>query len=70
MKREWLIKLRKDSGKTFKQIAEELNITQQFYCFIENGTRRPSPELAQKIADLFGFEWTKFFEKNVEEESE
>lgn len=62
-KRQWLIQMRKDSGMHFKEIAKELNITTQAYWYIENGNRRPSPELAQKIGELFKFNWTKFFEK-------
>jgi len=62
-KREWLIQMRKESGMCFKEIAKELDITTQAYWYIENGNRRPSPELAQKIGELFKFDWTKFFDK-------
>ena len=61
-KREWLIKYRKEKGYTFKYIAEQLEITTQYYSYIENGERRPSPQLAKKIGDLFGFYWGRFFE--------
>ncbi|MDE6141172.1 MAG: helix-turn-helix domain-containing protein [Bacilli bacterium] len=64
MKREWLINLRKSSGMSLKEIAQKLNITIQFYCYIENGHRRPSPELSKKIGSLFGFDWTRFFDED------
>ncbi len=64
MKREWLIEQRKMSGKTFKQIAIECGITTQFYYYIEQGTRRPSPEIAQRIAEVLQFDWTKFYKEN------
>lgn len=66
-KREWLIKYRKDKGYTFSYIANQLGITKQYYSYIENGERRPSPELAKKISDLFGFYWGKFYENSQEE---
>lgn len=33
---------------------------------IELGERRPSPELAQKLGKLLGFDWTRFFEADDE----
>lgn len=43
------------------EIAQQCKITQQYYNFIENGRRRPSPEVAQRIAKVLGFDWTLFF---------
>ena len=36
---------------------------------IELGERRPSPELAKKIAAVLGFDWTRFFEDEEDKET-
>ncbi len=61
-KREWLIKLREKKELTQEQVAILCGTTQITICHIENGARRPSPELAQKIAKILNFKWTKFYE--------
>ena len=38
-----------------------VNVSQPAYSNIENGRRRPSPEVAQRIAKVLGFDWTLFF---------
>jgi putative transcriptional regulator len=58
--RKWLIELRKGCSQT--QIAKAVGITQQMYSAIELGVRRPSVEVAKKIAAVLGFDWTRFFE--------
>ncbi|NLX86613.1 MAG: helix-turn-helix transcriptional regulator [Clostridiales bacterium] len=58
--RKWLIDIR--NGRTQAQIAKAAGITQQMYSFIELGERRPSVEVAKKIAAVMGFHWTRFFE--------
>ena len=58
--RKWLIEIR--NGRTQAQIAKEAGITQQMYSAIELGVRRPSVEVAKKIASVMGFNWTRFFE--------
>jgi len=62
--RKWLIDLRK--GYTQTQIAEAVGISQQMYSFIELGVRRPSVEVAKKIASVMGFNWTRFYEDEDE----
>ena len=62
--RKWLIELRK--GYTQTQIAEAVGITQQMYSAIELGERRPSVEVAKKIAAVMGFNWTRFFDDECE----
>lgn len=59
--RLWLKKYRMAAALSQKEISEQAGITQQFYNYIENGVRRPSPETAQKLAAILGFEWTQFF---------
>jgi len=63
--RKWLIELRKGYSQT--QIAEAVGISQQMYSAIELGERRPSVEVAKKIAAVLGFHWTKFFEDECED---
>ena len=58
--RKWLIEIR--NGRAQAQIAEAAGITQQMYSAIELGERRPSVEVAKKIAAVMGFHWTRFFE--------
>ena len=54
--REWLKKAREDKGITMKTAADELNISESYYCSIENGTRqkRMDISLASKISAVFG----------------
>lgn len=42
-----------------KAFAQVIGISQNHYSNIENGVRRPSPEVAKRIADVLGFgsEW-------------
>lgn len=62
--RKWLIELRKGYSQT--QIAEAVGISQQMYSFIELGVRRPSVEVAKKIASVLGFDWTLFYQDEDE----
>ena len=62
--RKWLIDIR--NGRTQAQIAKAAGITQQMYCFIELGVRRPSVEVAKKIAAVLEFPWTRFYEDEDE----
>ncbi|HHX77681.1 MAG TPA: helix-turn-helix transcriptional regulator [Firmicutes bacterium] len=62
--RKWLFELR--NGYTQTQIAKAVGISQQMYSFIELGKRRPSVEVAKKIAAVMGFHWTRFYEDEDE----
>ncbi len=57
--RNWLRESRGDRPQS--EIAQICGISQQMYNFIENGHRRPSPEVAQKLGAVLGFNWTRFF---------
>ena len=48
-------------GISQKEAADMVNVSQPAYSNIENGRRRPSPEVAQRIAKVLGFDWTLFF---------
>lgn len=60
---EWLKELRKSTKKSAADVATDVGVTAQYYNFIENGKRRPSVAVAKRIADVLGFEWTRFFEE-------
>jgi len=64
VKRQWLIDLRKKSGLSRYAISKKIEITPTYYGLIENGERRPSVDVAKKIAALMGFEdeWFKLLE--------
>lgn len=59
MKRNWLVKIRKQHEFTQADIAEALNVSPTHYADIENGRRTPGTSLAMKIATFLEFpvEW-------------
>jgi transcriptional regulator with XRE-family HTH domain len=65
--RDWLKEIRENLNTSQLKIAHNIGISQNYYSDIENGNRRPSPEVAQRIAaemhfDKYGIDWTKFYE--------
>ena len=54
--REWLKSARLDRGFTMKKMADELHISESYYCAIENGYRQKDMDisLAEKIHDSLG----------------
>lgn len=65
---KWLKDARTAKGLTGEVVGAQAGITQQHYNFIENGKRRPSVEVAKRIAAVLGFPWTRFFEDAEEPE--
>jgi transcriptional regulator with XRE-family HTH domain len=61
MTRKWLENRRKDSKLTEAEICKRVGISITYYRYIEIGQRRPSPQVAQKIAEILDFDWTLFF---------
>lgn len=59
---DWLKEIRMKQEKTQDWVADEAGISRGAYCNIENGERRPSVEVAKRIAGVLGFDWTKFYE--------
>jgi len=59
----WLLENRQEQKMTQSEIAKKSFITQAHYANIENGKRRPSPEVAKAIAEVLGFHWTRFYEE-------
>jgi transcriptional regulator with XRE-family HTH domain len=69
-KRDWLIKLRQNRKLEQQDVSELIGVTQQFYNYIENGKRRPSPDVAIKIGNVLNFDWRLFYEKKSKLEKE
>lgn len=46
---------------TQEDVAKKVGITRPYYTLIEAGERQPSPYIAQKIAEIYGFDWALFF---------
>jgi transcriptional regulator with XRE-family HTH domain len=63
---EWLKAIRRKKEYTQNELAMLAGIAQESYSNIENGKRRPSVEVAKKIADALDFDWTLFFEDSKE----
>ena len=63
--REWLYKARKNKNLTMAEVAAKSNISESYYSMIENGNRDVSVKTAKKIAKVLGFDWTKFYEEEV-----
>lgn len=47
---------------TQEDVSSKCDITRQFYSMIENEERDPSVLKAKKIAEVLGFDWTKFYD--------
>ena len=60
--RQWLHDARKKKQLSQSQVAKQVGISQPAYCDIENSNRNPHPDTAKKIAEVLGFNWTRFFE--------
>ena len=60
----WLIAIRKEQNMSQKSVAELISITQPSYCNIEKGKRNPCTKTAKRIAEVFGFDWTRFYDEN------
>ncbi len=52
---KWLFEARQEKKLTQASVAQKSKISRQYYCFIENGSRRPSPQVAQRIAEVLDF---------------
>lgn len=62
-----LRKMRSDKNMTMRQVADAVEISESMYCLIENGKRRPSPDVAQRLGELLGFDWTWFYNNQTTE---
>ena len=64
--RTWLKDLRAQQNMTQQEVANAANVDVTMISKIELGERRPSVEVAKKIASVLGFNWTKFYEDEDE----
>ena len=53
---------RYNKGISQSDIAGKINVTTQYYNLLENGHRKPSPERAQKIAEILSLDWSGFYD--------
>ena len=60
--RKWLLNIRKGENMTQQDIADRSGVTRQMISAIENGEAMPSVDTAKTIAEVLGFDWTRFFE--------
>ncbi len=58
---ETLIEIRKNNNLTIKQMADKLNISNAFYCQLENRSRRLSYDMAVRISKVFDSKPDKIF---------
>lgn len=61
MERDWLISYREAKVLTQEQVAELCGIKRPYYTMIETAKRRPSVDVAKKIAMVLDFDWILFF---------
>ena len=61
--------IRLAKGLSQLDVAKKVHITFQYYSYIENGERRPSPQVAKRIAVALGFPdtWYRLLEDNDQE---
>jgi len=64
---DWLIRLREEAGMRQIDVARAVRITKGSYSHYECGRRIPRVDTAKKIAEVLGFDWTRFFEDKKEE---
>ena len=62
--RTWLKEIREKAGLSSYKAAELAGISQSYYFSIETGNRgNPlNVDVAKKIAEALGFDWTRFYE--------
>lgn len=61
MKREWLIRKRKEKGMNQKELASLCGVSNRTISSIELGLRMPSGGLAFKISEVLDFDMTLFY---------
>ena len=68
--RTWLREIRLEKGLTLYELGELVGVSWQSISYYENGSRRPSPEIAIKIGKILGFPWTRFYEDDNRKEAQ
>lgn len=69
--RAWLKEIREKAGLSQMVVAKKAGISQNYYSSIETGVRgNPlNVDVAKKIAEALGFDWTRFYEQIPEQET-
>ena len=63
---EWLKKIRENKNLSQEKVAELAGVDRSMISKLENGSAMPSVETAQSIANILGFNLTRFFESDQE----
>ena len=62
----WLVAIRKSKRLSQKEVAGLVQMSQPAYFAIERGRCKPTVKNAKRIAAVLGFDWTRFYEEDVE----
>ena len=60
---EMMVQKRKEKKLTQAELAQQVGCSQRAIAGYELGERRPSVQMAKKIAAELGMDWTDFFEE-------
>ena len=60
---EWLKKIRTEKAMTLAEVAERAEISESYYCQIENGKRGVPVHTAQRIAGALDIDWQRFYDE-------
>ena len=58
---QWVQSAIDNLGLTHEKVAKETGVTREYITMIANG-RRPSVDVAKRLAPVLQVEWTRFFE--------
>jgi transcriptional regulator with XRE-family HTH domain len=64
----FLKEIRKQKELTQSELSELAGVKRQTISMIEIGQRRPTPEVAMRIAVALGFDWTRFYTEEFKAE--
>lgn len=56
-----LREIREKKNMTLLEVANASDVSEAYVSYLETGRRRPSVEVAKRIAEVLGFDWTLFF---------
>lgn len=65
--RDWLKEKRIAKGLTLHELSAQVGVSWQSISYYENGSRRPTPDVAMKIGACLDFPWTRFYEDGKKE---
>ena len=62
--REWLLNLRKEKGMTQLDVAKQLDISESYFNYIENGERQKKMDIAlvSKLSTILGIPLAEIIE--------